>query len=183
MATKKAAEPEAEPEVEIEQATRKSLPITLINTTAPFMRVVVDPIEIRTRQFAGGKLVLTDDDPDREFLLAWANGHPDVRVVTTAVWCPECGIPFVGGNAHAMLGQHRKEFHLEAWFADKQAELAEERNVILTERSGIPCPLCAPNTERFPDSASLAVHSQVIHADRSAEPALDEQGNTLGRED
>ena len=159
---------------------------TLINTSHPYLRVLVNEADLRFRKFEAGRLDVEQDDPDYTFLMAFAQQTPEIRVVETAVWCPECGEPFAGADSKDKLAAHRKVFHLEAYFDDAEAGLASEKAAIIIERSGIPCPICAQrggNTERFPDAATLQVHTAAIHGTDDASPPLDEEGNTLGGED
>jgi hypothetical protein len=161
---------------------------TLINTTHPYLRILISEPDLRFRAFEGGKLVIDDDDPDYPFLMAFAQDTPEIRVVETAVWCPDCGEPFAGSDAKDKLLAHRKFAHLEAFFTDEEAGLASEKAAIIVERSGIPCPICAKQgsaraTERFPDITTLAVHTAAIHGTDEAAPPMDEEGNTLGGED
>ena len=161
---------------------------TLINTTHPYLRVLVSEPDLRFRSFDGGKLIVESDDQDYAFLIAFAEATPEIRVVESAVWCPECGEPFAGGEAKDKLAAHRKVFHLEAFFNDEEASLAEQKSAIIIERSGIPCPICTVRsgplaTQRFPDAETLSVHTAAVHGSHDAEPPLDEEGNTIGGED
>jgi hypothetical protein len=156
---------------------------TLINAIHPQLRIVVSAEPLRIRSFMGGKLVVERDDPDYEQLMSFATSSPEVRVVETAVWCPECGEPFAGGAAKPEMGKHRKELHFDAWIADKEAATAQEKAAVISERSGIPCPICEAqggSTERFPDFETVAVHAKAIHDSDELLPRLDAEGNTIG---
>lgn len=155
---------------------------TLINGTNPALRILVSEAPLRFRQFVGGKLEIEPDDPDYEAVIRVAQRTSTIRVVETAVWCPECQEPFAGKMARANLGAHRKEKHLDAYFRDQEASLARERTAIVLERSGIPCPLCPPSTERFPDRESIEIHAFAVHEGR-APIELGEDGETIGAVD
>jgi hypothetical protein len=161
---------------------------TLINTTHAYLRVLVDEPNLRFRKFEGGRLDIEQDDPDYAQLMAFAERTPEIRVVESAVWCPQCGEPFAGAHAGDSLVAHRKFAHLEAYYDDAEAGLETEKAAIILERSGIACPICASQgspraTERFPDVATMQVHSAAIHGSNDAAPPLDEEGNTIGGED
>ncbi|HEY6058515.1 MAG TPA: hypothetical protein VIV06_10810 [Candidatus Limnocylindrales bacterium] len=131
-------------------------------------------------QFVGGKLVVEDDDPDRDRLLAFAAGDPSVQIIVDEVQCLHCGeVIGAGRGAAGRLAMHVKAVHPEVWEADANAEHARMIAFEAKARAGISCDVCNP-VQTFAEPEQLALHVQLVH---TAPPPMDEQGNTLGAQD
>lgn len=134
----------------------------LINSTHPGFRIYnPDNGEYATFQF--GRLEIEEGDPNYAVVMAEASRNPYITIVTSATFCPRCGIPFAGKSAKADLEAHVKESHFDTWLADVQAAQAAEHMALVKANAGIACDICEP-VQVFPDDAALALHAQVVHA-------------------
>lgn len=133
----------------------------LINRAYPAFRIL-NPATGGYAQFAGGKLVIEEGDPNYGVVMAEAKRNADIIITTKAAQCPECGETFTGGAASLELGKHRKNVHPLEWDRDREAGLASERNVILQDREGYPCDVCQP-IQTFGTPEDLALHVRELH--------------------
>jgi len=137
---------------------------TLLCMTTPYLRIY-NPVTGDYAQFVGGKLVLEDDDPNYEVVIAESIRNPAISVLEMlkgGISCPECGQAFAGTASAAHLGVHRKSAHFSEWLADKEAADKADVNVILKERAGIACDVCVP-AQVFPDDNALGEHIRMLH--------------------
>jgi hypothetical protein len=146
----------------------------LLNGTYPEMRILV-PATGQYREFKGGKLEISNDDPDYAVVMAEANRNPSIVVYESVTQCEWCGEAFAGKVAGAQLGKHMKDMHFDKWLASKDAESATARNAEIKAREGVPCDVCPHAT--FPDKDALAIHIKVMH---TSAPVMDDDGNTAG---
>lgn len=163
-------------------AATKPKTVVLLCRTYPAFRIL-NPDNGTYSQFAGGKLVIAEDDPNYAFVMAEAVKNPDIVVTSTALQCDICGETFTGGAARLELGKHRKNVHPIEWDADHEAAHIDERTTILKDRAGFPCDVCQP-VQTFGTEADLAEHVRMLHGapfvDADGRGVPDDVRETLG---
>lgn len=142
----------------------------LINPTHPALSIY-NPETGGYARFVAGKLEIEDDDPNYAWVMAEGQRNPSISIVKSAVFCPYCGEPFAGKPAKALEAAHVKNVHFDKWVERKEAEQAEETNVLVKERAGIACDVCQP-VQVFADQDALMAHTKLVHTapDESAAP-------------
>lgn len=156
----------------------------LLNRVHPNLRIL-NPATGGYAAFAGGKLVIEDDDPNYEVVMTQANRDPDIIVTTKVTQCPECGEEFTGKLASMDLGRHRSAIHPIEFDRDREAKAATQRNAIVKRREGFCCDVCAP-LQCFGTADDLTLHTRLMHGAPFVDPdgkgVPDEVRDLLGGE-
>lgn len=134
----------------------------LINSTHPGLRIY-NPDNGEYAQFTYGRLEIGPDDPNYGTVMAEASRNPFITIVTTATFCPRCGVPFEGSTAKDDLAAHVKSDHFDTYLADLEAAQGSERIQLIKANAGIACDICQP-VQVFADADALALHAKVVHA-------------------
>ena len=142
---------------------------TLINNVHPDLRVY-NPETGGYAQFVAGKLEIEEDDPNYAWAMKEGQRNPSIAIVKSAVYCVYCGEPFAGKMAKAQESKHEKDVHFDEWVKRKEAEVAEEVNVLVKDRAGIACDVCQP-VQIFGSTEMLAAHTKLLHEEGGAETA------------
>lgn len=150
----------------------------LLNKTYPYFTILY-PADGSYRSFSGGKLEITEEDPAYSLVMEEASRNPYIIILDKGVQCDLCGEVFAGSAGKAQLGKHRKDVHFDEWVAEKVAPVAEEVNAEVKARAGVVCDACRP-AQVFATDNELQNHVNVVHM---ALPAMDEEGNEIGRRD
>jgi hypothetical protein len=120
------------------------------------------------RGFQAGKMVIEDEDPLREQLVAAAARNPYITIHEDVLTCVDCAETFVGAGARGRHSMHRINVHDDRGIVGPQTE-AKVTQARVKEAASFVCDVCSP-PQTFVDEAALAAHTADLHAVR---PVLD----------
>jgi len=116
------------------------------------------------RRFEAGKMVIGDEDPLREQIIAAAVRNPYITIHEDVLTCIDCAETFVGGGARGRYTMHRINVHEDI----REVEPKVTRARVKAAASFV-CDICSP-AQTFADETALAAHTADLHAVR---PILD----------
>lgn len=136
--------------------------IILINRQNAAYRIV-RPDTRQAFGFTNGKLVVEDDDPNRDWLLAYAQTDRRLEIHNEGIACPVCYQTFTGQTAKARLAKHQNETgHALASLIGGTVTTSVPGTTIVKGAAEYACDLCNP-VQVFEDEEGLAEHTALLH--------------------
>lgn len=138
---------------------------------------IYNPVSGDFIRFIGGRLDVTEDDPNFDVAMAEGLSNPAIQVLTGKVQCLHCGESFGDrSDSRSALEEHVKGSHMEVWQADQDASHAARIHAALKDHASFFCDVCRPMQE-YPTESELANHVNAFHA---SAPQMDDEGNIVG---
>lgn len=126
---------------------------------------IIQPGTRQAFHFRTGKLVVEDDDPAREWLLAYAKTDRRIEIHNEGLACPVCYQTFAGQMAKARLAKHQNDTgHVVASVVSGVIG-----TTMVKGAADFACELCTP-VQVFEREEDLAEHTALLHTAKVDEP-------------